>query len=619
MASHPGSTDERAVARDVAEAAREDVLQGRSLAAGIFLGHLEAATVSPFPEQDPADRARVEPVLREIERALREHLDPEQVERQRTLPDEALRALHEAGAFRLKIPEAYGGLGFGQVNYCRAVAEVASWCNSAAIWMSGHQSIGLSTPLKLFGTQAQKDAFMPRLAAGALSAFALTEPEAGSDPARMQTRAERAPDGKGWILNGEKLWCTNGPVADLIVVMACTPLPGAPTTARPRISAFIVETGWPGCSTVHRCEFMAYGGIHSGLLRFENVRVPDENLLWEEGQGLKLALITLNTGRLTLPATNTAAGRQCLRIVREWAARRVQWGAPIGEHEAVAVQIGYMAAHVFAMEAITDYTAGLVDRGGFDVRLEAAMAKLFCSETVFEIADRTLQIRGGRGYETAASLKARGEDAWPVERVWREARLNRIVEGTSEILRLFLAREALDPHLRRGQALLDPRSSWLKRALTWLRMGVYYPFWYLRRWLPDWRVPPDMPAGLRGHWRAVQRGARRLARRVFYGMVRHGPELEHRQALLGRLVDEGVDLTVMATVLSRAAARGDDASLQLADVFCRTARTRNRARRSWRTRLDAATSDLGRDVVRGGHRALEGGILWPGEPTRNEP
>lgn len=611
--------DGRAVARAVAEAAREEQGGGRSLAAGIFLGRLWPAAVFPFPEQDPADRARAEPVLEAIERALREHLDPEEAERARTLPDAALKALFEAGAFRLKIPEAYGGLGFGQVNYCRAVAMVASWCNSAAIWMSGHQSIGLSTPLRLFGTPAQKAAYLPRLAGGALSAFALTEPEAGSDPARMRTRADPAPDGSGWILNGEKLWCTNGPVADLIVVMALTPAPPGAPPGRPRISAFIVETAWEGCSTGHRCDFAGYGAIHSGLLRFRDVRVPAGNLLWEEGQGLKLALITLNTGRLTLPATNTAVARQCLGIVRQWCARRVQWGAPIGAHEAVGAQVGWMAAQVFAMEAITDYAAGLVDRGGADVRLEAAIAKLFCSEAVFEVADRTLQLRGGRGYETAASLRARGEEPWPVERLWREARLNRIVEGTSEILRLFLAREALDPHLRRAGALLDPRAPRRARLGAGLRLAVTYPLWYLRRWIPDWRTPAGLPRGLRRRWRALERGARRLARQVLYGMVRFGPGLEHRQMLLGRLVDEGVDLTVMAAVLARAASRGDPASARLADLFCRTALARSRARRRTPVALDRAALALGREVLAGAHLELEAGILAPASAPAADP
>ncbi|MHC5010143.1 MAG: acyl-CoA dehydrogenase family protein, partial [Planctomycetota bacterium] len=425
---------------DVAESAREETRTKPSFAADIFLGRFRPELVHPFPEQDPADRAAADAFLARLEDVVRREVDPDRVDRTAELPAAALEALSEIGAFRMKIPEKWGGLGFSQSNYNRAAGLVGSWCGSTAIWLSGHQSIGVPTPLLLFGTPEQKDRYLPRLASGALSAFALTEPDVGSDPARMAMTAEPTEDGEAYVLNGEKLWCTNGPVADVLIVMAKTPDKVVGGRARKQISAFIVESSWPGFEVTQRCDFMGYRGIQNGLLTFKDVRVPKENLLWGEGLGLKLAFITLNTGRLTLPATNTAVARQCVRIVRHWASTRRQWGDAVGRHEAVAVMVGWIASHTFAMEAFCDYAASLADRKESDIRIEAAMAKLFCSETGYAVVDRTLQVRGGRGYETESSLAARGDDTWPVERLFREARLNTIIEGSSEILRLFLAR-----------------------------------------------------------------------------------------------------------------------------------------------------------------------------------
>src|SRR6185436_10157389 len=229
--------------------------------------------------------------------------------------------------------------------------------------LSAHQSIGVPQPLKAFGTEEQKKRFLPRLAKGAISAFALTENDVGSDPARMATTAVPTADGSAYILNGEKLWCTNGTHAELLVVMARTP--GKDGKPGP-ISAFIVETAWPGVEVVERLEFMGVRGIENGLMRFTNVRVPKENLLWGEGKGLKLALITLNTGRLTLPATCAAAGKWCLQVARRFAAERVQWGRPVGQHEAVAQMLTDIAARTYAMESIADLCALMGDAGKSD-------------------------------------------------------------------------------------------------------------------------------------------------------------------------------------------------------------------------------------------------------------
>ncbi|HUO84385.1 MAG TPA: acyl-CoA dehydrogenase family protein [Thermoanaerobaculia bacterium] len=566
-------------AMEVAEASRETEWEKPSFVGELFLGNLRLDLIHPFPEQPPDDVEIGDQFLEKLERLLAEHIDADAIDETGEYPPEIFEKLNGIGAWGMKIPKEYGGLGFSVTNYNRAIGLVSTWCGSTVAWLSAHQSIGVPQPLKLFGTDEQKKKYLPRLAKGAISAFALTEPGVGSDPARMKTTATPTADGKGWLINGEKLWCTNGTEAEMIVVMTQTPPKVVKGKEKKQISAFIVETNSPGFEVAHRCQFMGLRGIGNALLRFKDVYVPNENLLWKEGYGLKLALITLNTGRLTIPAGCAAVGRRALEIARDWSKDRIQWGQPIGKHEAIAEKIGYIASHTLAMEAIVWLTSGLADRGEVDLRLEAAMAKLWNTETAWRIIDELVQIRGGRGYETAQSLEARGEKPWPVERIMRDMRINRIFEGTSEIQHLFIAREAVDPHMKRAAFMLQKEATLGEKSAGMAKAGAHYAAWYPTLYAGWSRFPRFGEFGeLSGHMGYVERTSRRLARSIFHAMVKFGPKLEKRQKTLFRIVDIGTELFAMAATISYAmslAKKGERKNvLDLADLFCREARIR---------------------------------------------
>src|SRR5947208_2261224 len=606
-----------AEAREVAEAAREQEWIAPSFVRDLFLGKFRFDLIHPYPEQDPEEIRRAQPFLDTLERLLREQVDSDRIDREGEIPEAVIQGLRDLGAFGIKIPREYGGLGLSQLSYMKAIELVSSLDGSVTALLSAHQSIGVPQPLKMFGSEAQKKKYFPRLAQGAISAFALTEPGVGSDPAAMETLAVPSGDGQAWILNGEKLWCTNGTKAELMVVMARTPSKVTNGKEKRQITAFIVETNWPGVEVVHRCHFMGLKAIYNGVIRFTNVRVPKENVLWGEGKGLKLALVTLNTGRLTLPISSVAAGKRCLEISRHWASERVQWGRAIGKHDAIAQKIGAMAANTFAMEAVAELCGAMADRGSYDIRLEAAIAKLYNSEAGWRIIDETVQIRGGRGYQTADSVRARGEKPVAAERIMRDFRINLIFEGSSEIMHLFIAREAVDKHLQVAGDVVMPGKGVSQRLRGLVRAALFYGWWYPSRWL-GWGFWPKYAAfgPLAKHVRYVDRNARRLARGVFHAMLRFGPKLEYRQAVLFRLVDVGGELFAMAATCARAqwllrqdAATGKRA-VALADLFCREARGRiqGKFKQLWRN-ADVEGYRVAQDVLRGEHRWLEQGMV----------
>ncbi len=599
----------------VAEASRQRDWDNPSFIREFFLGNFRLPLIHPFPLPG-GERPEFAAFLRKFEAFLRQEVDPAAIDRSGEYPPEVLAGLRRLGAFGMKIPAKYGGLGFSNVEYNRVMTLIGTYDGNLAALLSAHQSIGVPQPLKSFGTEELKHKYLPRCAAGEISAFALTEPDVGSDPARLATTAVKTSDGKAYVLNGKKLWTTNGTLAKLLVVMAVDP-------QTRKISAFVVETSWPGVTVEKRCHFMGLRAISNALLDFKDVRVPAENLIGEEGRGLKIALTTLNDGRLSIPNICVGTAKACLAIVRRWANERVQWGKPIGKHEAIAHKIAEIACRTYAMESVAALATEMSDRGGYDIRLEAAAAKEWNTYCGWEMVDETMQIRGGRGYETEDSLAARGEAPIPVERMMRDFRINKIFEGSTEIMHLFMAREMVDKHLQIAGALIEPDKPLSDRLAALPAIVGYYLWWYPTRFW-GWSFWPKHSAfgRLARHLRFVEGLSRKLARSSFHGMVVYRAGLQTKQAFLFRLVDIANEAFAMAAAITRAqalvatqAAESAEA-VRLADGFCRSARRRVRAlfRELW-SNDDVSRYRLGLSVLEGRHRWLESGLIEAPEPS----
>src|SRR5215217_2302977 len=558
-------------ARESAEQAREAQWRQPSFGKELFLGRLRLDLVHPHPSGSAEAVARGSAFLASLREFCESQIDAAVIERDSQIPDKVIGGLKELGAFGMRIGTEYGGLGLSKVYYHKALALVGSVNASLSGSLSAHQSIGVAQPIAMFGTDEQKRTWLPRCTRE-ISAFLLTEPDVGSDPARLQTTA--TPDGTDYVLNGTKLWTTNGVIADLLVVMARVPRSDG---HRGGITAFVVEADTPGIVVENRNAFMGLRGIENGFTRLTNVRVPAVNRIGQEGDGLRIALSTLNAGRLSLPAICIGNMKWCLKIAREWSQERVQWGRPIGEHEAVAGKVAFIAASVYGLEAMVELASELADAGQTDIRIEAALAKLYGSEMAWQVADQLVQIRGGRGFESAESLAARGERGVPAEQVLRDLRINRIVEGSTEIMHLLIAREAVDAHLTVAGDIIDPEADLRRKARAAAKAGEFYA-----RWLPTLitgkgQLPTSFTefGSLAGHLRYVERASRRLARSIFYGMSRWQGKLEHRQRFLGRIVDIGAELFAMTAACVRAQRdRADGTAAELADAFCQQARVR---------------------------------------------
>lgn len=581
-------------ARDVVEAAREADWKLPSFGKQLFLGDFRLDLIHPQPRLDPEAVEKGERFLDQLCTLLEEEVDPLEIERESKIPDHVVDGLKKIGALGMKVYPEYGGLGLSQLYYARALAITGVYHSSICTLLSAHQSIGVAEPLRMFGSEEQKRKWLPMVAKDHISAFLLTEPDVGSDPARMgsiATPVEEMPIAKGYDditatpveggyeISGRKLWATNGTIADIVVVMAKVPKSDG---HRGGISAFVVPYDTAGITIEHRNQFMGLHGIENSVTRLEKVFVPEENRIAREGDGLKIALSTLNTGRLSLMAIAVGASKWATKIAREWTSERVQWGLPIGKHDAVAQKLAFIAGSAFGLEAMLDVSARLADDKRNDVRIEAALCKVYGSELSWRVIDELVQVRGGRGYETAASLKARGEKPVPVEQCMRDMRVNRIFEGSSEIMHLLIAREAVDTHLQAAGGLLMGDGDAKAKADAAIKAGMFYG-----KWLPQLAVGKGQNprsyeefGPLAGDLRYVERSSRKLARSTFYGMARWQAKLEKKQTFLGRIVDIGAELfaisatVVYADTIGREQPERKAEANELAQLFCAMARRR---------------------------------------------
>ncbi len=602
-------------AREVAEAARESEWKLPSFAKELFLGNFRLDLIHPQPRLDPAAVEKGERFLAQLREFLEAEVDPLEIEREARIPEPVIDGLKRIGALGMKVPEEYGGLGLSQVYYNRALALAGVWHAALSTLLSAHQSIGVAEPLQLFGTEEQKRRWLPLVAKDHISAFLLTEADVGSDPARLATTA--TPVDGGYELTGHKLWATNGAIADIVVVMAQVPKSDG---HRGGISAFVLAYDSDGVTVEHRNAFMGLRGIENSVTGLDHVFVPEENRIGREGEGLKIALTTLNTGRLALPAICVGMAKWSTKIAREWSCERVQWGRPIGQHDAVAQKLAFIAASAFGLEAMLDVASRLADEKSGDIRIEAAIAKLYGSEMGWKVLDELIQVRGGRGYETAASLKARGERPVPAEQALRDMRINRIFEGSTEIMHLLIAREAVDQHLKVAGDLLEPGGELKDRIASAGKAGLFYSKWLPQLAVGKGQVPSsyDELGPLAPYMRFVERSSRKLARSTFYGMTRWQAKLEYRQAFLGRLVDIGAELFAMAAAAAYADTIGREQperrteAQELAELFCTQAKRRVETLfdELWSNDDDANRAAAAR-LLDGRYRWLEEGIIDP--------
>jgi alkylation response protein AidB-like acyl-CoA dehydrogenase len=508
--------------------------QKLGVAKGLFLGQFVSDWVMPYPRLTTDQQTRLEEALPEIRAFLEEKLDPAAIDRQADIPRDVIEGLGRLGVLGMTAPVEFGGRGFSQMAYCRVMEEIGARCGSTAVFINAHHSIGIRA-LLLFGTAEQKRRWLPPLVTGQqLAAFALTEPQAGSDAANVQTQARLSPDGSHYVLNGEKRYITNAAIAQVLTVMARTPVAGTRETA---ITAFLVTPDSPGFVLVEpRMEKLGIRGTATARLAFRDMSVPKENILGPLGKGLKVALTVLDFGRTTFGACCTGAAKTCLRLAVQHANTRRQFGRTLGEFELVKKKIARMAAAAYAMEAMTQVTASLIDRGLEDYMLETAMLKVFTTEALWIVVNDAFQVYGGAAYFTDQ----------PLERMLRDARLNQIGEGANEVLTSFVALVGMRGPSQQLQELMEALNRpWSEFRKVWLigldRVGAAVR-------------APDVPvrsAQLLPYAKRLGGLIRRFNVEVDRALIRHREEILERQYVQERLARAAMELFASACVLSR--------------------------------------------------------------------
>jgi len=524
-----------------------------SLVKRMFLGELPPELVLPYPRL-PADRREFMDMFRQsLARFAALKIDSRDIDKQHRIPREVLDGLAELGLFGIRIPETWGGLDLDMTQYVRIGADLAALDGAVAIMSGGHSTIGIKA-LLLYGDEEQKARYLPRLATGELlSAFALSETGAGSDAQSLRCTARRQPDGS-WVLNGEKLWITNGGFADLLTVFARTPdVPRA--DGKPSISCFLVERAH-GFRSGPEEDKLGITGSSTTPIQFEDVRVPAENLVGTPGDGFRIALHVLNAGRTGLAGGCLGAARFLLHEMAGYVAQRQQFGRPIGEFELIREKLARSALDVHALQCMTFLTTGRIDAGAQDVALESALCKVFGTETLWMVVNDAIQCAGGNGFTTD----------YPYERMMRDARVNMIFEGTNEILRLMVAGTGLAEPGKRLAAGIAPAEAYGRRTA-----GAEAP-----ELLP-------VPSALRAEALALSMGVTDLAVTSVEALRRHGTAIRDRQLVLAALADQALVLYAQCAVLSRAASAAEEGGeaaadeLLLARAACRRLARRARA------------------------------------------
>lgn len=611
------------------EEARER-LTGQSFMVGLFAGKPDFSLLL-MPQESSEEKVAWEEFRPRLEAFLTTHVDPDEIERTGKIPDSVIKGLFAIGAFGMKIPQQYGGLGFSYTNYGRALTLMASWSNALALTVAVPQSIGIAMPILMFGNEEQRCTYLPLVAREAVSAFALTEALTGSDAANIATEAIIDSTGTTFVVNGEKLWCTNGPIARYITLIARVPAKRSHHNGRTSWvpapdgkgaddgvhTAFILDMQTPGVQVRQHCHFEGCRGIENGYITFTDVHIPMGHVIGEVGRGLKYALTILNVGRaVSIPAICVGMAKQAWQPTLDRANQRLTFQKPLGTRQTQRVRLGHMASNLFAMEALAFTAWRMADQHTYDVRIEAAVAKLFCSETTIQFLKDAQVIFGGMGYETADSKRFRGEPAFGIEQLVRDAEMYRIGEGATDILRPFVAREGLNMHLERAGHLFDGRTTWVHRFTELRRLLKFYIPWYKNQWTGS-RLPPRKEfeySRVCSKLRFVEQASRRLARTVFYVMLLHRQALRDDQGRQNRIEMIGEDLLVIAATALYAEAQertaGHPEVWDLAEECFREAKQRveHNIRELIRNQ-DTIVAAVGEKALSGRYPSLSHGII----------
>jgi alkylation response protein AidB-like acyl-CoA dehydrogenase len=512
--------------------------QTLGFAKGLFFGHFNAPLLFPYPVLPAAERAVIDARVDEVRRYMEQDVDSDAIDRNADIPPDVIAGLARLGVLGMTAPKEYGGLGFPQQGACRVMEVIGGRDAAVAVFVNAHHSIGIRA-LLLFGTEEQKQRWLPALVSGReLAAFALTEPQAGSDAGNVQTTATPTPDGRAYVLNGEKRYITNGGIAQVLTVMARTPVVGSSET---KITAFLVTPDMPGFKVVEaHMPKMGIRGTATARLAFHDMRVPAENVLGQVGKGLRVALTVLDFGRTTFGAGCTGAAKVCLAAALRHARTRVQFKQPIGEFELVKKKIAFMAANVFAMEATTTECASFIDRGFEDYMLETALLKVWSTDALWQIVNDTVQIYGGQAYFTNE----------PFERYLRDARINMIGEGANDVLRAFIALVGMRGVGLQLKGVLDAFQHLGQQPFK--ELGTLWRFG--RDQVESLFTVPDIPvrsAGLRGPAHRLGRRVRDFGMAVQRLLRTYREEVLQMQYLQERLADAACDLYASSCTLSR--------------------------------------------------------------------